>query len=118
MKNSQNSLTETTFLILLSFVNPKHGYAVIKEVEEWTEGRVVLAAGTLYSSLETLKKKGYIEEVYSEDPRRKMFTLTETGYKIIADDFNRMEKDVELYKKIIERKAGVENVQIQGLDGI
>ena len=45
-------LTETSFFILLSLATaPKHGYGIIKEVETLSAGRVVLAAGTLYSAL-------------------------------------------------------------------
>lgn len=106
MKNSQNSLTETTFLILLSLVNPKHGYNIIQEIDGWTNGRVSIAAGTLYSALETLQKKKYIQEVYSEDPRRKVYSLTKEGYKIIQDDFDRMRANVELYEKIVKEKGG------------
>ena len=45
-------LTETSFFILLSIaVTPKHGYAIIQEVESMSAGRVSLATGTLYTAL-------------------------------------------------------------------
>ena len=47
-------LTEATFYILLSLIRPLHGYGIIKKVEEMSNGRVELAAGTLYGALNTL----------------------------------------------------------------
>lgn len=44
----QQPLFESTFLIILSLVpSPKHGYAIMKEVEALSDIRVVLSTGTL-----------------------------------------------------------------------
>ena len=45
------TLTEVTDLILLSLYEPRHGYAIIQFVEEVTNGRVLLGAGTLQEEL-------------------------------------------------------------------
>ena len=52
------ALTEVTFFILLSLYTPKHGYAIMQFVEEETNGRLSLGAGTLYGALNTLQEKG------------------------------------------------------------
>jgi DNA-binding PadR family transcriptional regulator len=45
-------LTESTFLIMLSISSdPRHGYAIIKEVESMSDGRVKLSTGTLYGAI-------------------------------------------------------------------
>ena len=44
------ALTEVTFYILLSLYTPKHGYAVMQFIEEKTDGRLSLGAGTLYGT--------------------------------------------------------------------
>lgn len=56
------ALTETTFLILLAFTTPNHGYAVMNEIEERTCGRVKLGLGTLYGAINTLEKKNGLRE--------------------------------------------------------
>ena len=48
------ALTEVTFYILLSLYTPKHGYAVMQFIEEKTDGRLSLGAGTLYGALNSL----------------------------------------------------------------
>lgn len=51
------TLTEVTDLILLSLYEPRHGYSIIQFVEEVTNGRVLLGAGTLYGALSSLEQK-------------------------------------------------------------
>lgn len=65
------ALTETTFLVLLAFVKPNHGYGVMQFLDEHTNGRVKPGAGTLYGIVNTLYKKGDIE-ICSEDNRKKL----------------------------------------------
>ena len=47
------ALTEVTFYILLSLYTPKHGYAVMQFIEEKTDGRLSLGAGTFYLALKS-----------------------------------------------------------------
>lgn len=94
----------------MSLVNPKHGYNVIQEIKEWTSGEVVLAAGTIYSALENLLKKGWIVAIESNDKRRKIYKLTEQGAEVISKDYNRMLRNVELYQNIIDKKGGKHDV--------
>ena len=47
------ALTEVTFFILLSLYTPRHGYAIMQFIQERTQGRLSLGAGTLYGALTT-----------------------------------------------------------------
>lgn len=111
MKSSQNSLTEVTFLILLSLKDSKHGYAIIKEVEKWTNGRVVIAGGTMYSALETLQRKGWIENIDNFE-KRNIYQITEQGLEVLDDDFKRLETDINLYNIYRNREEGNNNDKI------
>ncbi|MBQ4411149.1 MAG: helix-turn-helix transcriptional regulator, partial [Firmicutes bacterium] len=57
------ALTESTYYILLSLVNPQHGYGIMQQAEELSKGRVRLAAGTLYGALSAMVDKGWIEQL-------------------------------------------------------
>lgn len=103
MSNSRNALTETTFLILLSLTTPKHGYAVIQEVLRWTEGRVKVAPGTLYSALENLRKKEWIKSSGKSDNGRKEYQLTETGFDLLRADYERLLLNIDLYEEKIKQ---------------
>lgn len=101
-KNSKPGLmTETTFYILLSLVEPLHGYVVMKKVEEISEGTVTIGPGTLYGAFSKLQKDRLIE-VISQGSRRKTYGLTAKGreellgqihkFTIMAENGNRIVK--------------------------
>lgn len=103
------ALTETTFLVLLSFTKPNHGYGVMQFLDEHTNGRVKPGAGTLYGIVNTLYKKGDIE-LYSEDNRKKIYLITEKGKEILKKEIVRLESNVKLGKKIMSgRDVNEEN---------
>ena len=60
-------LREPTFYILLSLAQEKkHGYAILREVEALSGGRVRLSTGTLYGALGRLLTQGVVERVTEE----------------------------------------------------
>ena len=73
------ALTEVTFFILLSLYTPRHGYAIMQFVEEKTQGRLALGAGTLYGALTSLQKKGWIAPFGGTEGRKKEFKITPQG---------------------------------------
>ena len=83
-------LSESTFLILVSLSGgPRHGYAIMKEVEELSQGRVMLSTGTLYGAIKRLLADDWIRRV--EEPAgetgargRKSYTLTALGRRVLA----------------------------------
>ena len=89
-------LTETTFYILLSMaVERKHGYAILKDVEELSKGRVVPSTGTLYGALSRLLDQELIVRVEEENPEevgrpRKFYSLTQFGSKVLEAEMVRL----------------------------
>ena len=73
------ALTEVTFFILLSLYTPRHGYAIMQFVEEKTQGRLALGAGTLYGALTSLQKQGWIAPFGGTEGRKKEFKITPQG---------------------------------------
>ena len=101
-------LSETSFFILLSLATtPKHGYGIIKEVEALSTGRVVLAAGTLYSALRRMLEDGWIErlegEASSDSRERKLYALTDLGCRIFELESKRLQSMVQLTTRLDER---------------
>lgn len=93
-------LTHIVYHVLLALSSePLHGYGVIKRVEERTEGRIVLEAGTLYAAVKRLRDDGLIEEDRTPrdtDPRRRYYTLTELGRRVLRAESERFEELVEM----------------------
>ena len=97
-------MTETGFYILLCLQKPNHGYGITQEVEQLTNGRVVLGAGTLYGAIQTLVKKGWIT-IYSEDldsRRKKEYIITSTGKAVFAEETKRLTELLENAKLMEE----------------
>ena len=90
-------LTEATYYILLALVNPMHGYGIIKKVEEMSEGRVVLAAGTLYGALSKLLSYKLIELVGEDEdnPRRKIYSISDEGLDLLNYEITRLSEMVK-----------------------
>jgi DNA-binding PadR family transcriptional regulator len=105
-------LTETSFFIILSLATaPKHGYAIMKEVEAMSEKRVILATGTLYSALRRMLEDGWIEWVtddYSQSGNRecKLYQLTRHGCRILEAEINRLRNLVDLTQQHNVRASG------------
>lgn len=95
-------LTEATFFILLSLASePKHGYAIMKEVQTLSQNRVVLSTGTLYGALKRLLAQGWIERTDegeqaatksgNTDRPRKSYTLTSLGRRVLDAEIARLQ---------------------------
>jgi DNA-binding PadR family transcriptional regulator len=90
---SQGALTETVYYILLTMLEPIHGYAVMQNIEKLTNGRVTLGAGTLYGAINTLLEKQWICAVAADrDSRKKEYITTDLGRKILQRELVRIEE--------------------------
>lgn len=94
LQKSYVPMTETAFYILLSLLEPMHGYAIISKVENMTKQRISLGPGTLYGSLSKMKTDGLIRQVM-EESNRKTYVVTDLGEEILAIEKERIE---ELYR--------------------
>lgn len=95
------ALTEAVYYILLSLQMPMHGYGIMQNVQNLSNGRVTLAAGTLYGALTTLLEKGYIQFTGVEDNRKKEYCITDVGKKVVAQELTRLSELLENGKKIM-----------------
>ncbi|MBS4214360.1 PadR family transcriptional regulator [Neobacillus rhizophilus] len=89
-------LTETVYYILLSLLEPAHGYLILQKVEELSGGQVRMAAGTLYGAIENLLKLKFIQPVPSEDSRRKVYLITDKGKEMLHLDLERMKHMIQV----------------------
>ena len=90
---SLSPLTEASYYILISLTEPLHGYGVMKRVEEYSNGRVRLAPGTLYGALSTLTRHGLIT-VTDDSGRRnkKVYAITRQGRNLVEYEIARLEE--------------------------
>lgn len=96
-KQKLNPLPSAAFQILLALVSEDlHGYGIMRNVAEQTEGRMRLGPGTLYSSIQGLLEEELIEEVECprgpsvKDERRRYYRLTSAGRKLARSEAERL----------------------------
>lgn len=96
-KRRLDPLPSAAFQILLSLAEENlHGYGIMRQVEQQTNGRMRLGPGTLYSSVQALLEDGLIEEVDQSsargatDERRRYYRLTPSGRKLARSEAERL----------------------------
>lgn len=91
-------MREATYLILTALAaGERHGYGILREVEEISDGRVHLGTGTLYGALERLQHDGLVEATREEivDGRaRRYYRLTGAGLRALRDEVERLAANV------------------------
>jgi DNA-binding PadR family transcriptional regulator len=90
----QLPLTPLSFQILVALADgPKHGYGILKEIEEASGEPLRSSTGTLYLAIQRLEQEGLIEEdetVAGEDSRRRYYRLTAEGRGVAAAETRRL----------------------------
>ena len=97
------ALTEAVYYILLSLMQPLHGYGIMQNVEQLSGGRLRLAAGTLYGAISSMLDKGWITALDgSADSRKKEYVITEAGREILRAEYARLKELVENGRAALE----------------
>jgi len=92
-------LPRDTFQILVSLADrERHGYSVMQDVAQRTDGAVRLSPSTLYASIKRLLDQKLIEELDErpdpkhDDERRRYYRLTQHGRRVATAEARRLER--------------------------
>lgn len=85
------ALTEAVYYILLSLIKPNHGYGIMQDVSKLSNGRVNLAAGTLYGAITTMLERNWITALPGENnSRKKEYLITQSGRVVVGNEIERL----------------------------
>lgn len=105
-KRKLDPLPLTAFQILLALAGEDlHGYGIMRQVAEQTNGRIRLGPGTLYSSIQTLLDEKLIQELRPPDDaepgqeRRKYYRLTSAGRRLARSEADRLAEVLRLARR-------------------
>ena len=100
-------LTPALFHVLLSLAEgDKHGYAILKEVEQRTNGEVRLSTGTLYGIIKRLLADGLVRQsAMGSDERRTAYRLTAFGRKVAVAEAARLRSLVSAARRLLDEPA-------------
>jgi DNA-binding PadR family transcriptional regulator len=98
----EQPLSETQYLIMASLIKPAHGYAIMQNARQITDGSVVIGPGTMYGTLKKLLKKKLICQLQpkGQGERKITYHLTETGRHLLELEIKR----IKMLAAIGERK--------------
>ncbi|MFE3738565.1 PadR family transcriptional regulator [Streptomyces sp. NPDC059134] len=112
---TEQPLREPTLLLLTALADtPRHGYALMKEIEKVSRGRVRMRAGTLYGALDRLLKQGLVrverEEIVDSRMRR-TYALTGAGAGLLAEEAERLRATAdEAVRRLSVNPSGADGV--------
>ncbi len=99
-------LSEPVFQILISLAaRDLHGYAIMREVEKRTDGRVTLSTSTLYGALQRIMRDDLVErseapvDADSGDERRRYYRVTDFGREVVAAEARRIDELATLLRE-------------------
>jgi DNA-binding PadR family transcriptional regulator len=99
-------LTPAVLHILLALsTEERHGYAIMKQVESDSQGKVKMGPGTLYGSIGRMLESGLIRETDKkidpdlDDERRIYYQITAVGRKTLAAELDRYREVVAIARK-------------------
>ncbi|MEU4674543.1 PadR family transcriptional regulator [Amycolatopsis sp. NPDC023774] len=115
---SSRGLSEQAFLVLTVLVeHPQHGYAVLRMVDELSDGRVQLRVGTLYGVLDRLANDGLVEldrEEVHQGRLRRYYRATDKGVRVLGAETHRLAANVNAATAVL----GARGVQPKALGGL
>lgn len=104
-------MQEATFLILTALASgSQHGYGIINDVAQISDGRVQLRAGTLYTALDRLRADGLIgvdREEIVDNRLRRYYRLTPAGGRQLAAEAARMQANAAVALKRLSPAKGL-----------
>ena len=103
---AHQALTPAVFHVLLALADgDRHGYAIMKSVEEHTDGSLKMGAGTLYGTIQRLTEAGWVLEVAPpqavsiRDEKRRFYRLTGEGRQALGAEVRRLDDLVRLARR-------------------
>jgi len=95
-------LPSASFHVLLVLAEgEKHGYGIMREIEQISDGAVRMGPGTLYGTIKRLLEIGLVEETgerpdpESDDERRRYYRVTGLGERVAAAEVHRLSTMIE-----------------------
>lgn len=98
--NRTEPMSESYYYILICLARgANHGYGIMQMTRELSGGDVTIGSGTMYGATSNMMKKGWIEEIMSNEPgveRRRLYSLTAAGHSALEAEIARLQKMISI----------------------
>ena len=96
------TLSEPMYFILLALTKPMHGYEIMKTVSDISNDRLHVGAGTLYALLTRFEKEDIVRCI-SNEGRRKTYSITEKGRRLLDREYERLKESITIYDEYVSK---------------
>ena len=111
MAKQYNQLPQVAFSILLALsLRERHGYEIIKQIAEDSNGKIHLGPGPLYTSIRQLLEQDLVEEIQkADDSRRRYYRLSKKGRAALVEELDYYRNTITLAqeRRVLEIRYGV-----------
>jgi DNA-binding PadR family transcriptional regulator len=97
-------LNDSAFYILSTVITEKHGYLIMKLIEEKTNGQVMIGPASLYTTLKKLLDAELIMKKETSDDSTKIYEITPRGLEVLEKDIQRKNEMIQFARYFIENK--------------
>ena len=110
-------LSDSIFLILLATLEPVHGYRIMQDIKESTQGSVEVGPATMYTTLKKLKAAGWIVETEDaagegDGAPRILYAATDEGRAVLRRDFERRRRLVAMAGARLDESSEEEHGEV------
>ncbi|GAA0776977.1 MULTISPECIES: helix-turn-helix transcriptional regulator [Clostridium] len=95
-------LTDSAFYILSSVIEEKHGYLIMKTIEELTNNEVTIGPASLYTTLKKLLAAGLVELNSREEENKKVYKITSLGRDMLIKEIERKKQMVKFAENFLK----------------
>ncbi|SDO45058.1 PadR family transcriptional regulator [Alkalicoccus daliensis] len=106
----QGELTDTMYYILITLLQPMHGYAIMQAIEKMTNGTLKIGPASMYTTLKKLKTKELIVEKLEEN-NKKVYLISNYGKTVLQKEVVRREMMVQHGKIALEGNINEEKME-------
>lgn len=102
-------LNDSAFYILSTLVKERHGYLIMKIIEESSAGNVCIGPASLYTTLKKLLDAGFISRIKSSDEGTKIYQITQQGKQMLERDILRKKQMINYAEQQLNQPTGEKN---------
>lgn len=98
-------LTDPAFYILSSVVEEKHGYLIMKTIEQYTGGQVSIGPASLYTTLKKLLGAELVKLNEETGDGKKVYSITEKGKEMLQKEIERKKKMINFAENFLKGES-------------
>jgi len=99
----ENQLTDSMYYILISLIEPVHGYGIKQKIYDDSDGKIEIGPASMYTILKKLQTRGLITLLELDGDRRKTYQISESGKELLKLDIERRIQMAEIGKKLLHK---------------